>query len=523
MKQSLALLPAALLGFLLPLVAQAQVVSSGEGQVNGPTSSGSSAGYSCDPSKCKLPDCNCASADPPGGLSPSDTPMFIVFTADDAIQSYTLDAVNQFLGQRKNPNGCQPKMTYYTSLNYTNYTLITDWYVAGNEIADHTMTHMADPTQEEINGNLIAMNALAGIPLASIQGFRAPFLNYSVNTLKYLAEAGFTYDSSASACTPVGDADTDAYWPYTLDNGMANDCLMVQGSCQGEPKLPGFWEVPMYCYFDTLGVAGTHLMDPWLDMANGNTKVDNNATLTYMKQTFTDHYNGKRQPIGLYTHPIHLSTTYPGVNADQGMINMINEFLDWAQNQQNVWIVSTEQLLAWTRNPTKISDLDSFDDLKCATPDVSEKICNGMPSSEEGLLQHCAFSESPFYTCYGCPKEVPTVSNPNPDQDIQEGQQARFRLPTNCSTPFWDPIGGKCICDADSCAFNDDSRPIGPNGANLTGGGTGGAGGSDPSSTPDPYVPFNGEDSALSIGTSSAVILATVGALFGTLSVFARL
>jgi hypothetical protein len=83
--------------------------------------------------------------------------MFIVFTANDAIQSYTLDSVNQFLAQRKNPNGCTPKMTYYTSLNYTNYTLVTgslfkpsslisnsyspshlDWYVAGNEIADHT-------------------------------------------------------------------------------------------------------------------------------------------------------------------------------------------------------------------------------------------------------------------------------------------------------------------------------------------------------------------------------------------------
>ncbi|KAJ2965769.1 hypothetical protein NUW54_g14007 [Trametes sanguinea] len=66
--------------------------------------------------------------------------MFVVFTADDAIQTYTLDAVNQFLAHRKNPNGCQPKITYYTSLNYTNYTLVTDWYVAGNEIADHTLS-----------------------------------------------------------------------------------------------------------------------------------------------------------------------------------------------------------------------------------------------------------------------------------------------------------------------------------------------------------------------------------------------
>lgn len=54
------------------------------------------------------------------------------------MQSYTIDSVNQFLAHRLNPNGCQPKMTYYTSLNYTNYTLVTDWFVAGNEIADHT-------------------------------------------------------------------------------------------------------------------------------------------------------------------------------------------------------------------------------------------------------------------------------------------------------------------------------------------------------------------------------------------------
>jgi len=51
--------------------------------------------------------------------------MFVVFTADDAVQSYTLDAVNQFLAHRQNPNGCTPKMTYYVSLNFTNYTLVT--------------------------------------------------------------------------------------------------------------------------------------------------------------------------------------------------------------------------------------------------------------------------------------------------------------------------------------------------------------------------------------------------------------
>lgn len=43
------------------------------------------------------------------------------------------------------------------------------------------------------------------------------------------------------------------------------------------------------------------------DSANGNNGVDDDATLEYMQDTFTKHYEGNRQPIGLYTHPIHVS------------------------------------------------------------------------------------------------------------------------------------------------------------------------------------------------------------------------
>ena len=66
---------------------------------------------------------------------------------------------------------------------------------------------------------------------------------------------------------------------------------------------------------------------------------------------------------------------------------------------ETVWIVSSEQLLDWVQNPTPISQLDSFGSLKCSTPQVSDKICNGMPSNEAGLLSHCAFPDFPFYTC----------------------------------------------------------------------------------------------------------------------------
>lgn len=169
------------------------------------------------------------------------------------------------------------------------------------------MTHVGDPPAAEINGNLIALNALAGIPLDAIEGFRAPFLNYTNETFHLLAAADFMYDSSTAASIPVTDPDTDAYWPYTLDYGLANDCLTVEGICHGQPQIPGLWEIPMYAFFDERGVDGPHLMDPWLDPANGASTVNDTATLEYMMSTFTAHYNRNRQPIGLYSHPIHLS------------------------------------------------------------------------------------------------------------------------------------------------------------------------------------------------------------------------
>jgi hypothetical protein len=39
------------------------------------------------------------------------------------------------------------------------------------------MTHMELGGADEVNGNLIALNALAGIPFAALEG-RAPYLHY---------------------------------------------------------------------------------------------------------------------------------------------------------------------------------------------------------------------------------------------------------------------------------------------------------------------------------------------------------
>uniref|UniRef100_V5ESH3 Polysaccharide deacetylase n=2 Tax=Kalmanozyma brasiliensis (strain GHG001) TaxID=1365824 RepID=V5ESH3_KALBG len=499
-----------------------QLQSGGEGQSVTAGGGASAARYSCDPSTCQLPNCHCADTNPPGGLDPKDVPQFIVFTADDAVQDYTIKSVDQFLAQRKNPNGCKPVMTYFVSLNYTNYAQVTELYVNGNDVADHTMTHQEQPaTNAEIDGNLITLNALAGIPFKSITGYRAPFLNYSRGNLEHLAATNFLYDSSSTASVPVTDPNTDAFWPYTLDNGMANDCNSVDNICGGQPKLPGFWEIPMYAIFDERGAAGAHLMDPWLDSANAS------DVLSWMQNTFMDHYNGKRQPFGIYTHPIHLATGYPGLTDPVDQIKMLNQFLDWAttsSSMQNVWIVSNEQLLAWMRNPVPASQLNTLDAFKCTTPAVSQRICNGF-ASNNNLLEHCisntagdALNNSPFYTCYGCPETTPSPQQPNPPQRNND-KTLRTRIPANCDTPFWDPVGAKCLCTGSACAFDDSTRPIGPNGSNLTSSGStntgssAGAGGS-PSASSDPYRTFSGATAKMPgsvVGWTVSMVVAAVG------------
>lgn len=109
--------------------------------------------------------------------------------------------------------------------------------------------------------------------------------------------------------------------------------------------------------------------------------------------------NANKQPFGLYTHPIHIATGYPGLTDPTATIDMINDFVDWAQNQNNVWIVSTEQLLDWVRHPVPADQMNTLTSFQCEVPDVKDNICNGMLPNEDGLLDLCPFSDFPFYTC----------------------------------------------------------------------------------------------------------------------------
>lgn len=68
------------------------------------------------------------------------------------------------------------------------------------------------------------------------------------------------------------------------------------------------------------------------DAANGATEANDSATLAYMQKTFTDHYNGNRQPIGLYTHPIHLSV-YNSRCKNSKLLTRLIDNVSWTHRQ----------------------------------------------------------------------------------------------------------------------------------------------------------------------------------------------
>ncbi|KAF9311576.1 hypothetical protein BG003_007234 [Podila horticola] len=408
--------------------------------LSGLSGSDAAVASTCDTTKCVFPACVCPSEKPPKGMDPKTVPQFFTLTFDDAIQAPTVPVASALMSQHRNPNGCPMKATWFAQTLYSDYALIQQWYAAGNEVADHTMNHIGTPPVDEIVGNRKAINAFSGIPFAKMTGFRAPFLNYSKSTFDILAQEKLQYDSSVNAIP------TDAYWPYTLDNGIANDCW--NGICAQPIVAPGLWEIPMHAITDSdLPTAKVISMDPQLE---GTADVVGG----WLKNNFNRHYNGNRQPFGIYLHPVHVGQS----------VQMFNDFFKWAAAQPDVWFVTNQQLLEWMKNPVPASQLAAQDYMKCNLPAVGKEICNGMDDTKAGaidskVLETCSFASGPWSTCYGCPKTMPTPADPVPERVVAAGQAGyRTPVPANCAMEWWDPVAAQCLCTSSNCTFTDVSQ-----------------------------------------------------------------
>ncbi|TPX62779.1 hypothetical protein SpCBS45565_g06943 [Spizellomyces sp. 'palustris'] len=360
---------------------------------------GGTVGYTCDPTVCKLPNCFCPDRMPPGGLSVSNTPQFVLLTFDDAVNTITYP-LSTAVTTSKNPNGCRMDATYYVSTMYTDYHLVQMLKAAGHEIAVHTMTHPGNAGLDEIDGCRKALKAFSGVD--GMTGFRAPYLQYNMSTYQALQDLNIRYD-----CSNPADPRT-APWPFTYDNGFPYIC--ETGDCDYTRKFPGLWEIPMYALVDQSTGMEYTVMDPPGTPA---------FLMQLLQYNFKLHWESTRTPMGLWLHPAWFLQ-----DPDNDRVALLNSFIQWTRDYTNnqVWYITVEELVGWMQNPVGLDKIGTSPAVQCpeqAVGPVTKEACNGRDDNQngqidEGLTIRCNLGMYSSDTCFFCPVENPSPSNPVP-------------------------------------------------------------------------------------------------------------
>lgn len=79
-------------------------------------------------------------------------------------------------------------------------------------------------------------------------------------------------------------------WPYTMDNGIPQDCAWTSNVCVPTEKYAGLWEVPVWVLQGANYPNGAYAMDPEGDVYD------------LLMQNFMASYNGNRAPVPIFVH-----------------------------------------------------------------------------------------------------------------------------------------------------------------------------------------------------------------------------
>lgn len=287
------------------------------------------------------------SLSPPGGLDPSNTPMFVLFTHDDAVTSTTYELMTEVTGGQESLDGCPAVATMFTLVTGNDCESMVDLYNAGFEIADHTHSHVSlkglssDKLDYEI---LTARTELAecGIPESDIVGLRAPFLETDIAVRAKMYNNGFLYESSLIEPTTgasISQGQGDRVWPFEMDGGVTMDCEYFASTqeCSSSESWPGMWQVPVW-WLTKDGGSGTPYS---MDYGDGDNAYE------ILKANFDAAYNGNRAPL-----PIFIHTPWLGDN-----VNDVKKFAKYALAKPNTYFVTIRQLLSWMKNPIAADQL----------------------------------------------------------------------------------------------------------------------------------------------------------------------
>ena len=347
---------------------------------------------------------------PPGGLAPTNTPQMVLVTFDDAVNASTFDIVQEMLANRYNPNGTPIQATFFVSNDWTDYWLAHRLYCAGHEIAIHTMTHTTSRDtalsvwRAEIVGCRRTLARLAAIPRKDIRGFRAPFLEFNNESFQILHEQGLTYDASITEQPGVlSESIGRMIWPYTLDNGVQQNCWT--GVPPSEP-LPGLFEIPLWSLYDPT-TKGWTPMDP---------AGDATAVMATLQTNFLARYNGNRAPLGIFMH----------AGGWAGKAQYIRNFIEWAQFFPNVWFVNLSAAAAFMQTPKSVTEAHTF-------PAFVTVVKTPVPESKTRSFN---FSKGTVRTCGEVPPAYPCTNTVYLVQESCPGGSMSFELTSQWETGY---------------------------------------------------------------------------------------
>jgi len=389
----------------------------------------------CTNSACRLPDCFCAGARIPKGLSSSDIPQFVMMSFDGNVNTENFKLYQKiFNTERKNPNGCPIKGTFFVSHEWNDYWLTNVLYAQGHEIAANAITQESmeafreadiDRWVKEIGGMKKILEIFGGIKSGDIKGFRSPHLQPGGDVMfDALNRSGLVYDS-----TLVAGENNPPMWPYTLDYKSSQDCKI--GPCP-KNSHPQMWEVPMVQYVDEkLRVCS--MLDACQD------KLTKESAYNLLLTNFMRHYQTNRAPF-----PIFMSTW---LSTGQYRLDALLDFVDTILMLPNVYIVTISDVLQWIQNPIPCGTSNGKSG--CALEGMKWSTCNSehkrqMPCSYD-QMRHCvlkrkigdALRDRSLKSCQICPDEFPWLGNPDGSvlpmlgREIEESER-----------PFWFPPRG---------------------------------------------------------------------------------
>jgi hypothetical protein len=291
----------------------------------------------------------------PGGLSAAQTPQFILFTHDDALDRASLNLVHDVTKRHRNRNGCVVPAAFYVTKDGSDCEAVRSAAKAGDEIGEHTMTHGDLHTMSygekkaQITGSRLWLAKCLGKFSKDIVGHRSPFLSDDADVRKILSDEGYLYDSSIPEVynSPSSPSASKRAWPYRLSGGIKQlySCRWFSdiNHCSANERYSKLFEIPMWLYQKGPDSPRTpDIMDPPNAFAVLKAELDNNM-------------RGNKAPVGIWTHSITTGYLTSKTNREQ-----VSKFLAYALAKPNVWVVTPRQLVQWVQDPVPASEVGAW-------------------------------------------------------------------------------------------------------------------------------------------------------------------